>query len=501
MTGRNRLNRRDFLASAAGGAACLALGGALAGPTRADAPPPNEDLHWLPAWRLRNLIESGEISPVEIIEHFLQRIEAIDEGLGSFVVVQFDRARAAARAAEATVLRGDPLGPLHGVPVSLKQMVQAEGLPLESGSVPQSDYVTSERIRRAGGIIIGNTTLAGPSSMLGKTSVGAANPWDLDRVAGASSSGAAASVAAGLVPIAIGSDGGGSTRLPAAWCGLIGMHPTVGRVPADHDIWRSLSRTAWSGTYGPICRDARDAAVMMSVIAGPDWRNIPSFHGPVPDYLSGLEGGVTGLRIAWTQDFGSASQYFPEEGAAVVAAARRSADGFIELGASVEDVALDLEDWYPVFTRIAAELSVGRPYPLFASAASAWNAIRGKATPPQWKGELEAALDARQKMAEQLLGVFEHYDILLSATSPHIAPTREAYSSWLESDSYPPEYTCLTGHMNLLGFPALSVPAGFVEGMPVGLQLIARPDEDAKLLRAAHALLRAFPQDRRPAKP
>lgn len=477
------LSRRDFLAGAATCAGSLALAGVGAQPARGAAASPEHDLTWLPAWRLRELIASRQVSPVEVIEHFLARIEKLDGRLGSFVVVAADEARAAARAAEAAVARGGELGPLHGVPVSVKAMVQARGLPLEDGRVPTRDYVTSERIRRAGGIILGNTSIAGPSVPGGPADVGASNPWDLTRVAGASSSGAAASVAAGLGPVAIGSDGGGSTRLPAAFCGLIGLHPTVGRVPAHHDLWRSVSRTGWSGTFGPICRDARDAALVLSVIAGPDWRHLMSFNGPAPDYTSELDGGVRGMRMAWTSDFGSGSQYFPEESEAVLAAVRRAAEGFTELGASVEEPAFTLGDWWPIFRGIGGGFA----------------ALRSANAQPAASESLEAALDARQEMAEQLLRLFERYDVLLCPTAPRVAPTRDEFARWMATRSFPQEYTCVTGHLNLLGFPALSVPGGFVDGMPVGLQIVARPDEDAKLLRVASAFLRAFPNRERPA--
>lgn len=491
------LSRRRFLSVAGAGTAWLALGAPAT--TRAASSDGFDELTWLPAWRLRELIAGREVSPVEVIDHFLARAKGLDGSLGSFVRLAESEAREAARRAEAAVMRGDELGPFHGIPVSVKQLVRTEGLPLEDGELAGSDYVTAERIRRSGGIILGNTALAGPAAMLGEDTAGAANPWSLDRVGGASSSGAAAGVAAGLCPVAIGSDGGGSTRLPAAYCGVIGMHPTVGRVPAHHDVWRSVSRMAWSATFGPISRDARDAATLLNVIAGPDWRHLLSFNGPAPDYLHGLEDGVRGMRMAWTPDFGSASQYFTEESASVVAEVRRAAEGFVPLGAELEEPAFSVADWYPVFTRIVIELSLGGWYPIYAGATRAIAGVRGRPASPGTTGELDEALEARHAMANEFLKLFERYDVLLSATAPVVAPTREQYLRWLESESYPEEYTCLTGHMNLLGFPALSIPCGFVQGMPVGLQLVAAPDQDAKLLRVATAFLDAYPAERRPA--
>lgn len=466
-------------------------------PARSFAAAPADDITWLPAWRLRELVARKELSPVEVVEHFLGRIEALDGALGAFVVVDAETARAEARRAEAAVTGGRELGALHGVPVAVKQMVRATGLPLETGETARRDSVAVERIRRAGGIVIGNTSLAGPAAMLGTAEIGAANPWNEARVAGASSSGSAASVAAGLCPLAIGTDGGGSTRLPSAWCGVVGLHPTTGRVPADHDVARSLARTSWSGSYGPICRDALDAATLLTVLAGPSWRDLPSFNGAPPDYRTSARGGVGGLRIGWTDDFRGVTA--PDETTPrVLATVRRAARSFEAAGAIVDGVTVPLGDWYPTFTRITAELSAGALYPLLAGATRAWDSIRGAETAPMWRGDLETALDARQKMAERLLVAFEEHDLVASPTSPRIAPTREEYAAWLASESYAPEYTCLTGHMNLLGFPAISLPAGFVDGMPVGLQLVARPDDDATLLRAAASFLAARPTIDRP---
>ncbi len=477
------LSRRQLLGAAASGAAGLLVAGASPWrAVRAAAPPATDGLTWLPAWRLRERIGRREISPVEVVDHFLARIGALDGRLGAFVEVDADGARAAAREAEAAVMRGDALGPLHGVPVSVKQLVRARGLPLPDGSVARSDYVTAQRLREAGAIIIGNTALAGPDTPGGPGSPGAANPWDLARVAGASSSGAAASVAAGLGPVAIGSDGGGSTRLPAAWCGLIGLHPTVGRVPAHHDLWHSASRTSWSGTFGPICRDARDAALVLGVIAGPDWRHLYSFNGPPPDYAAGLDDGVQGMRMAWSPDLGSASRYFPAGSAAVIDAVRGAAARLDDLGATVEQPAFTLGDWWPVFTGLGA----------------AFAALRASGQPPTHGGALEHALAGRQAMARRLLDLLDRYDVLLTPTAPRIAPTRTEFARWIASPTFPQEYTCLTGQLNLLGFPAISVPAGAVDGMPVGLQIVGRPDDDARLLRVARALERGAAPSVRP---
>ena len=473
------LGRREFLSQA--GSAFLWVG---LGAARGTAAESFDELSWLPAWSLRERIGRKEISPVEVVDHFLRRIERLDGRLQSFVSVAADQARAAAVVAEAAVMSGAALGPLHGVPVSFKHLIQVAGLPLPDGRIPARDYVTAERIRRAGAIVIGNTAMAGPPD-----ASGAANPWDTERAAGASSSGAAASVAAGLGPLAIGSDGGGSTRIPSSYCGLVGLHPTVGRVPAHHDVWTSVSRTGWSGTYGPICRDVRDAALLLGVIAGPDWRHLFSFNGAPPDYQMGLEGGVAQMRMAWTPDFGCASAYFDDESRLIVDTVRRAAEGFGELGAIVDQPAFAVDDWYPIFTTITGNLSarVARP-------GSGAEGNRAAAAAVSAGEGFAAALKAREEMARTFLGLFARYDVLLSPTTHVVAPTRDEWGRWLQSPTFPPEYTCLTGHLNLLGFPAVTLPCGFVGGMPVGLQIVGPPDQDGKLLRVARAFTTAFPQ-------
>lgn len=488
MSGELNRDRRRLIAAGVVGIAGLALpGGSLVAQQAVQM----DELAWLPAWRIREMVAARSLSPVEITRFFLDRIDRLDPALGSLAQVDGENAMRAAQEAEKAAMRGDNLGPLHGVPVTLKQMIAVRGLVLENGEIASADSAVAERLRRAGGIILGTTTLAGPADMLGEARAGAANPWDTARVAGASSSGSAAAVAAGFCPLSIGSDGGGSTRLPAAWCGVVGLHPTTGRVPADHDVLRGMSRTSWSGSYGPITRDVRDAATALSVMAGPHWRHTHSFNGPAPDYLDGLDGGVRDMRIAWARDLGGrVSQR--DVSSPVLDSVSQSARKFSTLGAEVEEVELDLGDWYPVFTRIVAEYSTGPAYPMIASVARSWNSVRGKPASPLWSGELEDALAARQAMAEKLQALFNDYDVLATATSPVIAPTRRNYEEWLALDSHSPEYTSLTGHMNLLGFPAISIPAGLVQGMPVGLQLVARPDADAMLLRVAHAYVRRF---------
>lgn len=468
------IDRRRLIAGALAGAAAATP--ALAAAT--------DDLTWTPAWRLREMIVSRKISPVEVVDHFLARIERLNPSIGAFSFVNAEEARAAARAAEQAVMARGPLGPLHGLPVSFKDLVMVRGAPSPTGrgaGPAQYDDAVVERIRAAGGIVIGKTVMAGPPALSG-----AANPWNLGRVAGASSSGGAAATAAGLGPLAVTSDGGGSTRLPAAYCGVVGLHPTIGRVPRFSALAGGLPgwlSAGWSGSLGPTTRDARDSAMLLQVMAGGDWRTIGSFPGPAPDYQTGLEAGVRGMRMAWISDYGYAGAYSQPVTERLLAVVRDAAFGFGRLGVAVEDPGFRTADSHPVFMAIRRALET----------AGGQQSDRRSGLDP------DTAFIEREKMAQQYLRLFERYDVLLSTTTPIIAPTRAEWDAWLKSPGFAASYTCLTGQFNTLGFPAIAVPCGFVDGMPVSLQIVGPPDADAKVLRVARAFLRAFPQTQRPA--
>ena len=243
-------------------------------------PAARDELEWLPAWRIAELVVTRQLSPVEVTEHMLGRAEEVEARLRCFQELDAPGALAQAAMAERAVLGGDPLGPLHGVPVGIKANVPIAGFGLYplfgEAKAPvrvSRDAPVVSRLRDAGAVVLGSTVvpgmglgaLRGPS---GATTTDLShhprNPWDPDRVPGSSSAGSAIAVAAGVVPVAIGTDGGGSTRLPAAWCGVVGLHPTMGRVPG---LGRAAS--GWGTSVGPITRDARDAALVLQAIAGP----------------------------------------------------------------------------------------------------------------------------------------------------------------------------------------------------------------------------------------
>jgi Asp-tRNA(Asn)/Glu-tRNA(Gln) amidotransferase A subunit family amidase len=463
-----------------------------------------DDLTWLPAWQIRELIGKGEVSPVEVVEHFLGRIEELDPKLKTMAHIDVAGARSQAEQAEGAVRRGDELGPLHGVPTAVKEHIAVGGMPLMAAlygpgmhtpPIANRDNVGIERLRRAGAIVIGTNTMMGTAGGGAMSAPGvfagfnwdreARNPWDTARVPGWSSSGGAASVAAGLLPFAIGSDGGGSTRLPAAYSGVVGLHPTVGLFPnIDYD----LPRLPNDITIGPLARDVRDAAMVTQVMAGPDGRDPFCLPFAPPDYLRGIEAGVEGWRFAWTDDFGYASVYASGESRRVIDVARDAAMGFGVLGGSVEPADEVWEDWAEGSSITGAAFNPPLPD-----------------TPRPTASQFQSGFERRGRNTARFAKLFRQHDLLLSATAQRVAMPVEAWEAAWTTDgptfpggSFAPTYTSHTAMFNWLRFPAISIPGGYVDGLPVGLQIVGPPGSESRILQAAHAFQHAFGRHERP---
>ncbi|WP_067663135.1 amidase [Nocardia miyunensis] len=465
----------------------------------------SEELTWLSAGELRALIGRGDVSSVEVVDHFLNRIEKLNPQLRAFAHLDPDTVRRQAEVADAARQRGEALGPLHGVPVSVKENLAVAGLPYsfprkgESG-ISQYDAIAVERLRAAGAIVVGTNTMQGTGgAATAQTNPEAAlmssynwdrearNPWDTGRVPGWSSSGGAAAVAAGLLPVAIGSDGGGSTRLPAAYSGIFGVHPTRGLIPHVNYARPSLR---FSATNGPLTRSARDAALVTQVLAGPDGRDYICITDEPGDYLAALTDGIAGMRLAWTDDFGYASREASAESARVIELVRQSAFRLRDLGATVASTD---QTWEPA--NRGGGPAPGEPEVYSIDVGS------GKAPAiPVDPAEYKHAAEWRARNLDGFRTLFREYDLLLSVTSQHIAPT---VSTWDENwtarpAEYAVTYTSHTVLCNLLGLPAVSVPCGFIDDMPVGLQIIGPPRAEAQIFRLASAFQQAFPRREHP---
>lgn len=452
-----------------------------------------DELTWAPAWRLGELLDAREVSPTEVLEHFLGRIETHQPTLRALEHVDLDIARAAAKEADRRAATGERRGFLDGIPVAVKGHLPMRGRPLSQPfdvGPERLDDVVVERLWDAGAVIVGHTTMPKYTSDLSAFDwpATARNPWDTERTPGVSSAGGAAAVAGGLLPAVINSDGAGSSRLPAAYSGTVGVHPTPGLVPwVDHRHYA----TRPGSTLGPMTRDARDAAEILHVIAGPDGRDHVGLQIEMPDPRGELGMGAAGLRLAWTDDFGFARAYAVDETERIITHVRRAAFALSDAGALIESTDEVWEDYIP------AAITHGIVYtgmPIMGPDTGA------TITDADW----DEAARVRHDSWTRLRRLFREYDLLLTLTINSIAPTlgqmaeRSKAPAWGARNPHSDRYTVYTNLFNWLAFPATSVPCGFVDGLPVGLQIVGPPGSDATILRLAHAFLQACPQDRRP---
>jgi aspartyl-tRNA(Asn)/glutamyl-tRNA(Gln) amidotransferase subunit A len=458
----------------------------------------SDDLTWLPAWRIREMVGGKEVSATEVVEHFLSRIEEFNPTLKAFKHVDAEGARQQAKEADQAVDRGDQLGPLHGIPISVKEHIAVAGLPVMSlgGSgadrTARFDDLGVARLRDAGAIIVGTNTMMGTSSP-GPGQFNwereARNPWDPSRAPGWSSSGGAATAAARLLPIAIGSDGGGSTRLPGAYSGVVGVHPSAGLVPT---YYPSLQvRRDPTGTIGPLARDVTDAAITLQAMAGPDGRDFDCIQSPPGDYLARIDEGIEGIRLAWTDDYGFAQMYAFEESPRVIAAVRSATLPVVSgLGATVHTTDMVWEDFWPGYTT-TNYLFGGGP--------------TGTAQRPERQRWIDA-MELRNRNWSKFRSLFADHELLLSPTSQLLAPTIEDWAArWSGTGPVPfphgtfaPHYTSHTHMFNWLGFPAVNVPCGSIDGLPVGLQVVGWPGSESTIFRFAQAYAKANPRTERP---
>lgn len=470
----------------------------------------SEDLTWMPAWRLRDEIAAGSVTSREVVDHFLSRIERLDPSLHAFLTVDADEARRQATLADAALQNGSELGPLHGVPFAIMDGLRARGLecPMWGGTASLYDAIPLERMRAAGGILLGLTT-----SYYWDPVERPRNPWNTDLDSGNSSRGSAIAVAAGLAPITLGMDGAGSTRLPASWCGVIGVHPSRSLVPhfdAETPGMPILN------TVGPMTRDVRDAALVLGIIAGPDGRDPTSLQADVPDYLGLLDAQST-LRAAWTDDFGWSKSQWVDESPGIVETARQAA-----LDASGDRLAVDVVDtrWDDIREAMTVLGSTNPALIYSPPIDSADIAERVRATDEAWGWEgdssnhfedladreeapvpspdsIAAAAESLRNCWQQFKTLLSQYDVVLSPTTPMQPRTLREWGFGGRNYTMT-SYSAHTAMFNILGFPAVTVPCGFLDGLPVGIQIASLPGQEAIIFQVANALTRRFAPDSKP---
>jgi aspartyl-tRNA(Asn)/glutamyl-tRNA(Gln) amidotransferase subunit A len=454
-----------------------------------DPLPPATELHRLTVAEMARLIERRQLSPVELAEAQLARIDRFDRQLNAFLLLTPEKAQEQARIAEREIMAGDYRGPLHGIPFGLKDIYCTAGIRTTSHSkicesyVPSEDATTVTRLYRAGAVLLGKLAThefahGGPSFDLPWPP--ARNPWHPEHFTGGSSSGAGAAVAAGFVPAAMGSDTGGSIRGPAALCGGVGLKPTYGLVSR-------VGVYANSFTFdhaGPMTWTVEDCAIMLQALAGYDPKDPASANREIPDYRAALTGDLRGLRIGILRHlYEEDLEVAPE----VHAALEEAYAVFRSLGATLEEARIrPAADYYAVKITIAESEQYAiheeelrrRPHDFGAD-------FLGRALPAilYSSSDYVQAQRERRLMLAEMAPVYEKYDALLAPTAPGPAPRLDTWRTirfW--------QHASLTTPFNVTGGPALAQCMGFTNaGLPLSLQIVGRPFDEVMVLRAAHA--------------
>ncbi len=449
-------------------------------------------------WTARGQAEAirrRDISARELLDLHLARIAERNPELNAIVSLDEDRARAGAAAADEHLAQGHPTGPLHGLPFAFKDTHAAAGWrttygsPLFADHVPETDDLIVERIRRAGAVVIGKTNVpefAAGSHTFNRVFGTTRNPVDPSRSAGGSSGGAACALAAGMVPLAEGSDMGGSLRNPASFCGVVGLRPSLGRVPT----WPAANQWETTSVGGPMARNVNDLALLLSVIAGPDPRVPHALGDPGPAFAPPLQGSLTGLRVGYSVDLGGAFDVDPRVAAVLESAGRL----LVRSGASVFDAHPDLSAADDTFRTLRAwhfQATFGEQLRRQPDGFKASLADNIRAGEHLTGADVARALEQRTALSETMRRFFTEYDVLVLPVSqvPPFPADQEfpteidgrpmaSYLDWMRSAYL----------ISVTGCPAISLPAGRTpEGWPVGIQLVAAHGQDRRLLEIAAA--------------
>ena len=453
------------------------------------------------------LIKQGGVSPMDVLDASLQRIEATDSQLNAFCVVDEEGAKEAAKEAERAVENGDDLGLLHGVPVGIKDLINVEGMRTTYGSklyedfLPERDSVTVSRIRDEGGIILGKTNVPEfgyqgitDNAIYGKTN----NPWDTSKTPGGSSGGSGAALAAGMVPFALGSDGGGSVRIPSSFCGLYGMKASFGRVPLfpEHRDPDLPGANAWESVehIGPMSRTVEDSALLLEVMTGPHHMDRHSLPDDGTDYLGATEDpDISGLNVAYSQDWG-----FAAVDPTVREITADATQVFEDLGCTVNEADPGFPDAEEAFTAtVAGSTDLKELRKALHEHSDDMEPVLVDILETEWTAmDFTEAYKVRQEVNMKMRRFMEEYDLVLTPTlavppfsvdSPGpttIEGRRVDLFHWLE----------FTFTINLTGQPAATVPAGWTDdGLPIGLQIIGGHLNDELVLAASAAYEEANP--------
>ena len=456
---------------------------------------PGSELVRLTLSEAARLVKAREVSPVELVEASLERIAAVDPQLAAFILVFEKEARQVAKAAEMMVMAGHDLGPLHGIPIALKDNVALRGFATTAGSkmladwIPDQDATVAARLRQAGAVFVGKLNMhefawGGTSDNPHYGTV--RNPWNVDRFPAGSSGGSGAAVAARACYGAIGTDTGGSIRLPSAINGIVGIRPTYGRV-SNHGI----VPLAWSmDTAGPMTRTVEDCALMFGAVAGHDPKDAATGRAAVPDYTDGMRSGIEGLRIGIIPGY-----FFHRLQAPVREAVTGALDVMVKAGAQLVDV-----DIRNIHGNISAQLTIEAAEP------STWHQRWLRERPDDYGDDVRTLLEVgelllathylqaqryRSLLRSEFIDAFKRVDVFVCPTLPFTATRIGEMKVVIEPGQEEEMLSAImqfTGVPSLTGLPSLNVPCGFdPDGMPIGMQIIGRPFDEATLFRAGMA--------------
>ncbi len=454
-----------------------------------------KELPFLTAIQLSKLIETKEVSPVEATQAYLDRIQEVDPKLNSYITITGEQALEAARQAEQEIAAGVHRGPLHGVPMAVKDQFNTAGVPTTGGSsilrdnVPTEDATVITKLKNAGAILLGKLNMSefAMAEIYNHPYGTPRNPWDLKRNPGTSSSGSGAATAASLCATSLGEDTGGSIRGPANFSGLVGLRPSHGRVSRYGVLGGSWSMD----TVGPISKSVEDAAITIQAIAGHDPKDTYSWDVPVPDYRAALTGDISGIKLGVVQERMDSPNLDPEFRDTVA----KAISVLGELGASPEDVSIPLAPNAGALTMSILSVEWSNLHrPLFEPNIDELdhnNKIRfltGSVIPAQFYYK---AQKIRAVLRQQILDALEKVDVLVLPTGPVTAPPVESVPG-IQSKEHAltglAGRISFTGPFNLAGTPAISIPCGFsAAGMPMGLQIVGRPFAEETVLKVAHA--------------
>jgi len=448
------------------------------------------ELPFLSASALSKLMAAKEVSPVEATEAYLERIESLDSTLRAFVTVTADAALAAAKVAEQEIAQGNHRGPMHGVPVAIKDQIYTQGVLTTGGSPVFNDHIPTinatvvDRLSSAGAVLLGKLNMTEfATSGLSHQFDPPRNPWDLERATGGSSSGSGAATAGFLCATSLGEDTGGSVRFPSSWCGLAGIRPTWGRVSR----YGVMPGVRSMDTIGPLGRTVEDCAITLTAIAGHDPKDKLSSKEPVPDYRAAFTADLKGLRVGILKELVYTDLVEEEIRQSVLAAAATMK----EMGAQVEEISIPLAANAGAINgaiRVEAPVTYQdllRDQPQDIAHDNRIGYLVGTIMPASY---LYKGLRLRSLLRDQVLAAFDGVDVMLSPTTgvaaqllgPDPVIDSKAASSripWLMATTF-----------SLANVPALSVPCGFTAtGLPIGLQIAGRPFEESTVLRAGHA--------------